>query len=73
MNYSKAALVVNFSQDSDDVVVSPLKRKRESAAGGADRAQIEMEKLEHKYQVLIMQKQFLLGNCAIQILCDGVP
>jgi hypothetical protein len=32
MIYFKAALVVNFSQDSDDVILSPLKRKRESAA-----------------------------------------
>jgi hypothetical protein len=32
MIYFKEALVVNFSQHSDDVILSPLKQKRQSVA-----------------------------------------
>jgi hypothetical protein len=73
MIYFKAALVVNFSQDSDDVILSPLKRKRESAGGnGAGREVSAIDDVEHKYKVLLMKNEFLLKNCAIRILRDGV-
>jgi hypothetical protein len=72
MIFLKAALVVNFSQDSDDVILSPLKRKRESAANGAGREVSAIDDVEHKYKVLLMKDEFLLKNCAIRILRDGV-
>jgi len=72
MIYFKAAWVVNFSQDSDDVILSPLKRKRESAVGGAGREVSAFDDMEHKYKVLLMKNEYLLKNCAIRILRDGV-
>lgn len=72
MIYFKAALVVNFSQDSDDVILSPLKRKRESVADCAGGEVSAFDEVEHKYKVLLMKNEFLLKNCAIRILCDGV-
>jgi hypothetical protein len=72
MIYFKAALVVNFSQDSDDVILSPLKRKRESVGDGAGCEVSAIDDVEHKYKVLLMKNEFLLKNCAIRILRAGV-
>jgi len=54
------------------VILSPLKRKRESAANGAGREVSAIDDVEHKYKVLLMKDEFLLKNCAIRILRDGV-
>jgi hypothetical protein len=72
MIYFKAALVVNFSQHSDDVILSPLKRKRESVGDGAGCEVSAIDDVEHKYKVLLMKNNFLLENCAIRILRAGV-